>query len=246
MIVSQLGLGAGFFRRLRATCAVALALVAWGVSLPTTDAAAAEWPAPLAYHATVLNGTITGSSFQIAEGLGVTNAHVIGTTAPGQEILLVVHQGGTPLRARARVLALSQRMDLALLSVPRGLLPVVPERDAPPSLGRAVRAAGVIARPDGPGRRMELSGHVTSDVLTLRPFGPGFIAHMPGVRRGFSGGPVIDGEGRFVGMIAALRPDPGRTTNATGEPLAGIEAFVLTAPAIRSEAARLLEEVSGR
>jgi S1-C subfamily serine protease len=52
---------------------------------------------------------------------------------------------------------------------------------------------------------------------------------MPGIRQGFSGGPVFDGGGDLVGMVAALRPKGS-----------GSDAFILTADAVRAEARRLL------
>jgi S1-C subfamily serine protease len=243
----QLWAGAGWVRRLRATCAMALTLVAAGIAAGKYDSAEASGRSqPLDYHATVVNGPITGSSFQIADGIVLTNAHVVGSARPGSEMFLLVDDGRRRMRARARVLAVSSRMDVALLKVASGLLPVAPRADAPLGRGRPVRAAGVVAEYSGPGPRLELGGRIASDVLTLRPFGPGLIAEMPGIRRGFSGGPVFDGEGRLVGMVAALRPDPDTTRSATGDPLAGQEAFVLSASAIRAEAARLLAEAGTR
>lgn len=245
MPTGQLWAGAGWVRRLRATCAVALALVAAGI-LGYGSAGASGRTAPLDYHATVMNGPITGSSFQIADGLVLTNAHVVGGTRIGGEMVLVIDNGRGTVRARARVLAVSSRMDLAVLRAAPGLLPVAPEADAPLHRGKTVLAAGVVAERSGPGPRMELGGRISSEPLTLHPFGPGLIAEMPGIRRGFSGGPVFDREGRLVGMVAALRPDPDTTRSATGDPLAGQEAFVLSAPAIRAEAARLIAEAALR
>lgn len=206
----------------------------------------AEREPPLAYHATVTSGRITGSAFKIAEGIGVTNAHVLNGARPGAEVSVRIGAGRERETWRARILAVSPVMDLALIALPAGILPVVPAADPPVARGLAVTAAGVIAEARGPGPRMELQGTVLSGPVRIDPFGKGFVVALPGVRRGFSGGPVLDPQGRLVGMIAALRPDPGPIRGAAGAPLAGREAFVLAAPLIRAEVARLLATIGER
>jgi S1-C subfamily serine protease len=250
MLREPLGGGAGAGRRWRGYGTTALALVTAGIVaagfvapiVAPVGPAAAEGrlrAGPLAYHATIVNGPITGSGFLIADGIAITNAHVIAETRPGAQVRLIA-SNGSGREAVGRVLAVSRRMDIALVRVPPGFLPVAPAADAPLRRGRSLRAAGVIAQGSGPGPRLELDGAIASEPLLLPPYGPGFIASMPGVRRGFSGGPVFDGDGRLAGMIAALRPAPGGAVSATGAPLTGVEAFVLGAPVIRAEAARLL------
>jgi S1-C subfamily serine protease len=247
------GCGGDVVRRLRESCAVALASVAVGIAttgiaafagVVAADPAAAQERTParaaLDFHVTVTSGTITGSGFQIADGLAVTNAHVLGAAGPGAEIRLVYRSGRETRHARGRVLAISQRMDLAVVAVAPGLMPVVSSLDAPLEPGRTIRAAGIVAQPRGGGPRLELEGRIASGPMSLPPFGPGRIALMPGIRRGFSGGPVLDADGRLVGMVAALRAGPDDIRRAGGDPLEGREAYVLDAAAVRAEVARLL------
>ncbi len=204
----------------------------------------------LDHHLTVFNGRIVGSAFVIADGLAVTNAHVVRGLRPGGRLELVASGPGRA-RGAGKVLAISPRMDLAVLSVPGGLAPPVPGEDAPRVAGLAVVAAGIDA---GGGRRglprLELAGRVINPANDSTGFGPALVALLPGVRPGFSGGPMFDRAGRLVGMIAAIRP---ARSAAAAMPMAASgfapkqrraaaaeEALVLRAGELRAEAQRLL------
>ncbi|WP_298837203.1 serine protease [uncultured Roseobacter sp.] len=205
-------------------------ILAVAVFLRAGPVTAIEARAPVMYHAAVVNGSVTGSAFSISDGIAVTNAHVVGGRGPGEQIYLLLP--GQP-RVAARILAVSRRIDLAVLAVSDGVLPVTPRGPARDGPGQAIYAVGVVAASGAPRRQVTASGTVSSAMRTVRPFGRGVIARMPGVRRGFSGGPVFDRRGQLVGMVAALRP------GSAGNP-SDREAFILSADDVRREVARLL------
>lgn len=236
--------GAGASARLRAACC-RLALLAMCAVLPQ-GAAAGQATQPLDYHATVINGGVMGSAFALADGIAVTNAHVLTGLAPGAPVALWSARRGS---ATGRVLAISRRMDLGVLAVPPGYALAVPRQDAPPAAGLAVVAAGVdAASSDTRGEVLALHGAVSDPRAEIDAFGPGLVANVPGVRHGFSGGPMFDRDGRLVGMVAAIRLTGRGVQRVSGSSfspvrqsdLAGDEAFVLSARAIRTEAERLL------
>lgn len=97
------------------------------------------------------------------------------------------------------------------------------------------------------GARLAIAGQVTAPSVNVPQFGPGFVARIPGVRPGFSGGPVLDGHGRLVGMLAAIRGGSVPARNASGfaprsaPAVRAEEAYVLRAADLRAEIRRLLD-----
>ena len=104
-------------------------------------------------------------------------------------------------------------------------------------------AVGIDAGAGGAGERLALSGWVLESHADLAAFGPGLVAWLPGARPGFSGGPLLDADGRLVGMVTALRPAENDLRLAAGGGGRGgpaVEAFALRADEVRAEVRRLL------
>jgi S1-C subfamily serine protease len=169
---------------------------------------AAENPAVLrAANATLqiesrgCGGVLFGSGFPVADRLVITNAHVV---AGSRRHEVVTNNGG---RARASVVYFDPAHDLALLSVPD--LTVQPLRLATAPARRGQRAV-VIGYPSG-GPQKVIGAEV---VLRTQPEAPDiysrhqetrrdiYILHAR-VRKGVSGGPVVDLRGRPLGVVFA-------------------------------------------
>src|SRR2546421_1654371 len=113
-------------------------------------------------------------------------------------------------QASGRVLGSDPDLDLAVIDVDTGDAPPLdwPDASEPVPAGRAVLA---LANPGGRGLRVT-PGFVASSARSFR--GPrgrrvsGAIEHAAPLPRGSAGGPLLDVEGRLLG-INAVRVDPG-------------------------------------
>ena len=143
---------------------------------------------------------IEGSGWVAADGLVVTNAHVV-----AGESDTVVQVGGTGSRLDARAVAFDPRNDVAVLRV-AGLqarpLPAAP--DAP-----AGRAVAVLGFPhNGPYDVRAARLGPTRQVLSQDAYGNGPLQRVVTtfrglVRSGNSGGPLVDARGRVVATVFA-------------------------------------------
>jgi serine protease Do len=144
----------------------------------------------------------SGSGVVIGEGHVLTNAHNV-----RRDQVTVVFADGR--RETGEWTAADPDLDLAVISVDTGgVAPVAWEPGDTPGTGTPVLA---LANPGGRGLRTTL-GFVTSEGRSFR--GPrgrrvsGAIEHTAVLPRGSSGGPLVDVEGRLLGLNA-LRLDGG-------------------------------------
>ncbi|MFB9970803.1 serine protease [Pseudoroseomonas cervicalis] len=196
----------------------------------------AERIARSGFAAVQLQGVARGSAIGFDGTHLLTCAHVLG----GAEGLSLRRADGAEVSDT--LVGRSARMDLAVLRAPEGFLdPARPALARLPQAGEAVWAAGA------PGLGAAIaSGHVEAPDAEMPGFGRGFTARMPALM-GYSGGPVVDGQGSLLGLTAAL-PAPGAAgalAFLAGADLDGLlrrdrQVFVLSYHRAAAEAARLL------
>jgi serine protease Do len=137
-----------------------------------------------------------GSGVVVAEGRVLTNAHVL----RGDEVAVTRADGEVAL---GRVAGADDALDVAVIAVDTGAAPVVAWD--PAALQALVPGQAVFALADPGGRGLRTSfGLVTATGRSFR--GPrgrrirGSIEHSAPLPRGSSGGPLVDVEGRLLGV----------------------------------------------
>ena len=145
-----------------------------------------------------------GSGVVIGEGRVLTNAHVL----RGEEVAVRRSDGEVAL---GRVAARDDTLDVAVVAVDTGPAPAIAwEPDAVGQL-RTGQAVFALADPGGRGLRTTF-GLVTATGRSFR--GPrgrrigGSIEHSAPLPRGSSGGPLVDADGRLLG-INSVRMEGG-------------------------------------
>ncbi len=157
----------------------------------------------------------TGSVIQ-SDGLILTNAHVVieertGKPFPRLSVFLkparVTGESTSDLSrmVRAKVAAYSQPLDLALLKLEglAGQLPVVEVSES----GRARIGDRVVAigHPEQGGLWTLTTGVISAEVDNFNGVkGKHVFQTETGLNRGNSGGPLLDGEGRMIGINTAI------------------------------------------
>jgi S1-C subfamily serine protease len=125
-----------------------------------------------------------GSGVVFARDRVITNAHVL----RGADVALSLGHSV----AHGRVTGVDRRRDLAVIAVDTRDAAPVPPAPERPGIGALVFA---LADPGGRGLRVT-HGHVTSDARRM-------IEHTAPLPRGASGGPLVDEQGRLLGLNTA-------------------------------------------
>jgi len=130
----------------------------------------------------------------VAPGRLLTSAHIL----PADGAPLRARRGDDRASVPAVVLARSATLDLAVLEVPDGAFDPVALDEGPMRPGERVWAIGAPAA--GPALA---AGRVARPNIAMTGRGQGFTARLAALM-GYSGGPVLDGEGRLHGLTTAL------------------------------------------
>jgi serine protease Do len=141
----------------------------------------------------VSGGRATGSGIVVADGAVLTNAHHIGAEEVG-----VAFADGR--RAAGRVVAMDPDGDLAVVAVDTAGAPPLAWADDPPEAGAVVFA---LANPGGRGLRVTFGVLAATDEAFRGPRGrriTGSLEHTAPLPKGSSGGPVVDADGRLLGI----------------------------------------------
>jgi S1-C subfamily serine protease len=141
-----------------------------------------------------------GSGVVLADGRILTNAHNV----RGDEPTITFHDGR---KAAGTVAGVDADGDLAVVTVDTAGAPAVAWSESPASLGTPVVA---LANPGGRGLRATFGLVSAVDRAFRGPRGsrvPGGFEHTAPLPRGSSGGPVLDVEGRLLGINTSRRGD---------------------------------------
>jgi S1-C subfamily serine protease len=172
-------------------------------TLPAAGGVRAESVARAAQAATVrvrnraCQGLATGSGVVVADGTLVTNRHVLDGAG---ELEVSTWDGRTH---RVRVASAATATDLAVVEVDGDLPPAMPVADDDPSPGENVTAVGYPL-----GSELAFADGQVVDYRPGEPYGEdGLVLRVSSqLRPGNSGGPLVDGDGRLVGVVFAVEP----------------------------------------
>ena len=144
---------------------------------------------------TAEKGGKSGTAWPVSRGFVITNNHVVS----GSDTLTLIRGDGT--RIKARVAGRDRENDLALLTVddPQTLPPPLPLQTEPASLGAEVFTIGY-PHLDLMGRAPKVTEGIVSSQTGIRDDDRYYQISVP-VQAGNSGGPLIDMNGRVIGVV---------------------------------------------
>ena len=152
---------------------------------------------------TQLNAGWTGTGFFISpDGLAVTNNHVVTGAA-----ILKVYVGGDSTPYNARIVAVSECADLAVIKVSGGDFPYLEWYDGDVKVGMEVYAAGFPLSEPEYNLTKGIVSKAKADGQTFWSSIDYVISHDATINPGNSGGPLVTSEGKVVGVNYRSRPD---------------------------------------
>ena len=153
--------------------------------------------ATLVVYTDDMDEAFLGSAFLWAEGMvAVTNAHVVRDV---QQVELRTQAG---MRLTAQVIVRDESRDIALIAVPgAGLGAGLRPADAAPAIGQPVYALGAPLGAEFSASQGMISA-LGRQVQAAQPVR--YVQHDAAVNPGSSGGPLVDGDGRLVGMNSLI------------------------------------------
>lgn len=192
-------------RRCRLAGVLSLALLSACATLP---APMEPLPPQAAAHWTLSEGgRFLGSATAIAPDRLLTNRHVL--PGPDRRILATAPDGTAH---PVRVLAVARRQDVALLALPGPVAAPLGPPVGAPAPGAALTVVGAVG-----GQRLAGSGQAEGAGAP-----PGLLLATLPAAPGFSGGPVLDARGGFVGIVmAAVARDMGEARQLAAAPGSG-------------------------
>lgn len=165
------------------------------VSLPSTQQERIIFAKIYPSRDQAVKGASSGSAWHVGQGYFVTNAHVV---EGGRKLTINLGNAAYP----SRVVAIDSKLDLAIVKAEIGsvAVPAIP-MTSDVRQGRAIFTVGFPL-----GRTLGDSVKITNGIISaLEGIGgdPTVIGITAAVQPGNSGGPVLDEEGRAVGVVVA-------------------------------------------